>query len=457
MIKHYFVFLILIIILGCDTTDPENPITETQLTSAQKEILTDLNANITECKTPVNLEDVNDITTFDQFANCKILGLGEATNGTKEFFRMKHKIFKYFVEKHGFKIFAFETSFAGSIYIDKFICENQGTIDEAIKCFNYFSLYHEEVKELILWMKQYNEGKSVIEKIHLIGVDFGGFQYGKDFLLNYFNKYFPNYPQNILNNISDIYAMSRSGTIVQMSQETLELYKSKCDSVYNFFDANKEIFINRSSAFEYEMMKRLPITAKQYFEYYHKNYETDQAGAYREFAMSQNAVWLTTLFGERTKCALWTHNMNVAKDPTLLNSGSLGYHINKTIGNDYKAVGFSFSDGSFRSYEFDGVRQGDPTVNSISQQLPGNSFNFVFKYAEPRNFILINDKISSSSKLFAWLNSKNKFLSIRENYYIKLFLNNFNDYNLFQSFDAIIHFKTSTDAVPYKSAIPVNE
>lgn len=34
--------------------------------------------------------------------------MGEATHGTKEFFQLKHKIFRYLAEKHNFRIFAFE-------------------------------------------------------------------------------------------------------------------------------------------------------------------------------------------------------------------------------------------------------------------------------------------------------------------------------------------------------------
>ena len=38
------------------------------------------------------------------FNNFKIIGLGEGTHGTSEFTQMRHRIFKYLVQKHNFNI-----------------------------------------------------------------------------------------------------------------------------------------------------------------------------------------------------------------------------------------------------------------------------------------------------------------------------------------------------------------
>src|SRR5689334_9368657 len=62
----------------------------------------------------------NDQLKFlDNYHNIAILGLGEATHGTSEFFKSKHRIFKYMVENHGYKVFAIEADVGESILINE--------------------------------------------------------------------------------------------------------------------------------------------------------------------------------------------------------------------------------------------------------------------------------------------------------------------------------------------------
>ena len=50
-----------------------------------------------------------------------LIGLGEATHGTAEFFKAKGRIFKYLAEHHNFKIFAIEADVGESILINQAI------------------------------------------------------------------------------------------------------------------------------------------------------------------------------------------------------------------------------------------------------------------------------------------------------------------------------------------------
>jgi erythromycin esterase len=40
----------------------------------------------------------------------RVVGLGESTHGTAEFFRLKHRLVEYLVTAHGFRTFAMEAS-----------------------------------------------------------------------------------------------------------------------------------------------------------------------------------------------------------------------------------------------------------------------------------------------------------------------------------------------------------
>ena len=60
-----------------------------------------------------NSENFSDLQFLDTVVAAKqIVGMGEATHGSKDFFTMKARMFQYLALKHGYKIFAIEADFA---------------------------------------------------------------------------------------------------------------------------------------------------------------------------------------------------------------------------------------------------------------------------------------------------------------------------------------------------------
>ena len=87
-----------------------------------------------------------------------MLGLGEATHGTSEFFNMKDRIFRYFVEEHGFRAFGFEMDFGESLIFEEYVQGGEGDIEELmVKKMIFWIWRAEEVKQLLILMREYNQ------------------------------------------------------------------------------------------------------------------------------------------------------------------------------------------------------------------------------------------------------------------------------------------------------------
>jgi erythromycin esterase len=96
----------------------------------------------------------SDLAPLDDLKQARIVGLGEATHGTREFFEMKHRIFKYLVEMHGFKAFAFECDYGESVFFDRYINGGPGDIDELMKTKMHFWTWRTvEVRALLEWIR----------------------------------------------------------------------------------------------------------------------------------------------------------------------------------------------------------------------------------------------------------------------------------------------------------------
>ncbi len=87
----------------------------------------------------------------------KIIGLGEATHGNKEFQELKLDVLKTLIRDNGVSAICFEMDYAEGVLVNEYI---SGKSDMTIKdVFSHisFDLYRtEEIKDLIEWMKAYN-------------------------------------------------------------------------------------------------------------------------------------------------------------------------------------------------------------------------------------------------------------------------------------------------------------
>jgi erythromycin esterase len=419
---------------------------QTQIfTSEEKAILNELGLYVTPCTSALPNADPSELKVLDELANARILGLGEATHGTKEFFQMKHRIFKYMVEKHGFKIFGFEADMGECIYIDRFICNNEGTIDGVMNKMHFWTWKTQEVKELILWMRDYNRNKAPADKIHLLGVDCQAKTYNKDLILEYLGRFDSSYPQYLVLILYEINAMDFTA-IKTYSYDQVNQLKTRCDSVINYFSENRDRLIARSGEFEYNLIQRLTLQTKQIIDVY-----ASTGYNYRDKYMAENSVWLSNSIMGETKVVLWAHNGHVGKSfSSEVYGGSQGYHISQLVGNLYKVIGFSFCTGNLRAFGYN-MTTGSYTglMNHVITGEPlRESTNFMFYYTVPSSFILVIDRTKSSNLLYGWLNTSRKFLSIGAVFSINNYSNYFVNYNLSNTFDALIHFRTTWSSTP---------
>ena len=64
--------------------------------------------------------------------DARILSLGEATHGTREFFKLKHRILEFCVAELGFTTFIIEAPFAESLAVNAYVREGVGNAAEAL-------------------------------------------------------------------------------------------------------------------------------------------------------------------------------------------------------------------------------------------------------------------------------------------------------------------------------------
>jgi len=85
--------------------------------------------------------------------DARIVSLGEATHGTREFFKLKHRILEFCVAELGFTMFCIEAPFPESLAVNAYVLDGVGNAADALASMRYWVWNTEEVLDLIEWMR----------------------------------------------------------------------------------------------------------------------------------------------------------------------------------------------------------------------------------------------------------------------------------------------------------------
>ncbi len=391
---------------------------------------------------PLSWND-DELQFLDPISDKSIIALGEATHGTAEFFKAKHRIFKYLVENHDYKIFAFEADFGESLLINEAV-QRGGTseIEDLMKTKMHFWTWRtEEVKDLLEWMCEYNLDKSEEEKVQYMGVDcqFNTFHPGmvKDYLRITKAPFFSS-AEKILNEAE---TATKAG-FTSYSTETFKNYLERIDALQDSIATHDNELIEASSEKEYQLNVRTLEVIRQVSEV--RYYQGDYSINYRDQYMAENTAWLHEYFDAK-KIVLWAHNGHIANNSNYGGGGAMGNYLTRDFANNYAIIGFLFSRGSFTAIGQDG-QQYTPLQEHVINMTPQiNSINFVMSHSKEPVFSV---KIVDLQKHSEW---NEAFTNGIEYFQMGAVFNNKPEsyYSVFNPafFDYIIYFDKSTASV----------
>lgn len=92
------------------------------------------------------------------FEDARIVGLGEATHGTREFFQLKHRLLEFLVMEMGFTGLAIEASYAACQPINDYVLHSKADRAAVLTGQHYVVWDTEEFSAMLDWIRTYNQG-----------------------------------------------------------------------------------------------------------------------------------------------------------------------------------------------------------------------------------------------------------------------------------------------------------
>lgn len=274
----------------------------------------------------------------------RIVGLGESTHGTREFFQLKHRLLEYLVTELGFTTLAMEASASAGPAVDAYVRGGVGDPAQVLTGLGFWTWRTEEVLDTIEWMRAYNDGRPADEQVRFAGID----------------------PQRSGDSLAVLEAF-----LTSVAPDRLPALHSTLGILANAYPGSRP-----------DPRQGLMHEAEKLLEFVRGYDEPDTpagAVAVRHARILVRAADLVTRGGqhpdpERTvsaardrymaqaveeildgdpaaKVVLWGHNSHIAKARTAdATTSPLGRHLRERYGDAYYALGLLFGEGSFRAH-----------------------------------------------------------------------------------------------------------
>ena len=102
----------------------------------------------------------------------RILALGEPTHGEDTLLHVRNELFQQLVEREGYRTITIESDCLMGLVVDEYVTSGAGTLDEAMeRGFSHGFGSSAANRELVRWMRSYNEGRPASEQVRFAGFD----------------------------------------------------------------------------------------------------------------------------------------------------------------------------------------------------------------------------------------------------------------------------------------------
>jgi erythromycin esterase len=268
----------------------------------------------------------------------KIVSMGEATHGTREFAAIKSRFFKFLALRLNFNVIALEVDFSKALAVNEYILGKRNDGEDALKGLEFFHCVNQETLTLINWMREYNSQASSEKKIKFYGFDFPHVKTSLDRIHEFFTQVDADFAGK-LKKIETIKS-PHMFTGPYVKKDDIELIEKK-------LNADSLTYVQNSSQKAWQLTKHL-VTLLKYA--YIIKYEGETG--IRDSLMKKNIDWIINFEGGDTKIMLWAHNAHV-EYATWFTSNSdrqfkmMGLRLKETYKEQLYTIGFDFNRGEF--------------------------------------------------------------------------------------------------------------
>ena len=376
--------------------------------------------------------------------SARVVALGEATHGTREFFRMKHRVFEYLVERQGFTHFTIEATMPEARAMDRFVTRGEGDPARLLSNLYFWTWNTQEVMDLILAMRAYNVRVGE-PRLRFFGFDMQSPQQAIDSVRAMLTRLDPAAEAQATVSMACLdvaRAAANTYDVTRYQSATTVAQRVACgdslDAMVTRVSRGRAGWAGRMAADDLDWLEQYATLVRQWQRLAQATLNT---GVVRDRAMADNLLWIAAR-EPSAKLFVWAHNQHVTR-----RSGAMGANLAQALSDQYRVLAFTFGTGAFNAVGSTGsVFTGltSHTINGIST----GTLESVFAAATLPRLIFDARKIATGGDAAASLRAQPlRMRTIGAVYQASAAAQFFETTLLPQDYDGLIWFATTTPSV----------
>jgi erythromycin esterase len=398
-LKTLFLTIAVISIISCNK---DNQVVKTELPNTQKIIEVFNTENFLAKQLPFSAVPTNNYSDLLPLVSLwntkKVIGFGEATHGTSEFHTTKHRMLQMLSNELQFRNLTIEDNFSAVLKLNEFVKTGNGNVDQLINGLRSSVYKNIEFKNIILWMKDYNLGKSDENKLYVFGFDAQNVKPSAVAIKEYVSLYDTSYLTTYDNLAQSFLADLTNYNSQQEAIDDIPNLKVKIGQIKNHIQATNS-YLNGAGTDNYKiLLQHVRIIEQALNQYTGFINSADDGFETRDANMAENIQFIDNLRGNNSKIMVWVHNghINVQKQNYFggRDINVLGTNLKNIYGSSFYSVGYIFNEGSFLATD---ANTGENKVFSLAPNEKCYLSNAIASYNIPTLFF---DMTNNNTQLF---------------------------------------------------------
>lgn len=359
--KNLLAFFLL---LSCET----GLIAQTLTTSRIIESTDKISTKIKSIELSAPQDDIK--LLWKSIGKSSIIGLGEGTHGTSDFFKLKNRIIKYGIEEKGLKLILVEESFSNVFKLNDYVRNGNGTAHDALNKFSAWIYQTQEVVELVEFVRNFNKDKLETNKVTFLGFDVqsiaGAIKELKE------NKVYEK--SNIENTLTKLDSLAKNYVLHDFWTKDVQV------DVKSIIAYLKDKKIENQ---EEEIKKQLMILQlEKGLQLWTNKNKWEDFGEKRDSLMA-NSIPEIMKITNNLNSFVWGHNGHIMKYKAG-NYKTMGLILSENFKTNYYAIGFDFNKGCFKAYDMNEKKH----TNFCVEEAENGTTASVFKFSKNKIFFL---------------------------------------------------------------------
>ncbi|WP_414945577.1 erythromycin esterase family protein [Amycolatopsis sp. cmx-11-32] len=278
----------------------------------------------------------------------EVLGLGESTHGTREFFTLKHRLLEFLVLELGLRVVAMETSESAATVVDDYVRTGAGDAAAALAGLQFWTWNTREVLAMIKWLRRHNQQVPAERRVRFVGIDPQRPKTAVETVRAYLRDRAPTelerfsvVLQELDRNRPDDPPM-RSDIVPQIEELIALLDEETASAVIENVDRERAI-ARRHAGFL--------LRSAQLFAASRSGTDGDSVYAVRDRLMAEATVDAVQSVADRQglPVAVWAHNGHLSRGASSSAVAPMGSHLEVRFGRGYYALGLTLGAGRFHA------------------------------------------------------------------------------------------------------------